>query len=220
MANQTLNLTPELLQYLLNVSLRENKVLAELREETQRLPSRNMQIAPEQGQFMALLIELMQAKKILEIGTYTGYSALTLALALPENGEVHTCDVDKESTKIAQQYWQKAGVTKKITLHLAKASETLQKLIDDGQSQTFDFVFIDADKNNYDDYYEKSLILLRPGGLIAIDNVLWGGDVANPQIIDKTTNSLRSLNKKLLDDKRITLSLVPIADGLSLARKH
>lgn len=220
MSSKLLNLTPLLHQYLLNMSLRENPILKELRDETHKLTNFNMQIAPEQGQFMALLVELIGAKKTLEVGTFTGYSALVIALALPQDGEVNTCDVDAKSVKIAQHYWQNAGVANKIKLYLGKASDTLQQFIDQGQSGTFDFAFIDADKNNYDDYYEKSLVLVRSGGLIAIDNVLWSGAVADSNINDNQTRSLRALNEKLLNDDRITLSMLPIADGLSLARRR
>lgn len=220
MSSKLINLTPELHQYLLTTSLREHPILKELRDETHQLAEFNMQIAPEQGQFMALLVELMGAKKTLEVGTFTGYSALVVALALPQDGEVNTCDVDAKTSKIAQRYWQKAGIANKIKLHLGKASDTLQQFIDEGQSGPYDFAFIDADKNNYDDYYEKSLKLVRSGGLIAIDNVLWSGAVADANINDNQTKALRALNEKLLHDDRITLSMLTIADGLSLARKH
>lgn len=220
MSAQTLNLTPALYDYLLKVSLRESPVLKELRDETHKLPGFNMQIAPEQGQFMALLVKLLQAKKTLDIGTFTGYSALVVALALPPSGEVHTCDIDDRMTHIAQQFWHKAKVDHKIQLHLGSASDTLQQFIDQGQQGTFDFIFIDADKNNYQDYYEKGLQLLRTGGLIAIDNVLWDGAVVDPTINDKQTQSIRALNEKIFHDKRITLSLLPIADGLTLAQKN
>lgn len=219
MSRQTLNLTPELYNYLLSVSLRESEILRQLREETANHPLGRMQIAPEQGQFMALLLKLIGAKKVLEIGVFTGYSSTVMALALPDEGRIIACDVSEEFTKIALEYWQKAKVAEKINLHLAPALETLDKLIAEGESETFDFVFIDADKNNYENYYEKSLILLRQGGLIAVDNVLWSGKVADLKDQDKQTKAIRNFNQKLAEDDRIDLSLITIGDGLTLARK-
>ena len=180
MSFQTLNLTPQLYDYLQKVSLRESSVLKKLREKTAQLPTYKMQISPEQGQLMALLVELLNAKKTLEIGTYTGYSALVVALALPQDGKVVACDISEEWTNIAKQFWHEATVQNKIQLCLAPALDTLQQLLDEGEAETFDFAFIDADKANYDAYYENSLQLLRRGGLIAIDNVLWSGAVADP----------------------------------------
>ncbi|GAB4326368.1 MAG: class I SAM-dependent methyltransferase [Leptolyngbyaceae cyanobacterium] len=220
MSNQTLGLSDRLAEYLKSVSLREPEVLTELRQETSHHPMSTMQIAPEQGQFMALLVQLMGARKTLEIGVFTGYSALVVALALPADGKVVACDVNEEFTAIARRYWEKAGVTNKIDLHLAPALETLDQLLASGQANTFDFAFIDADKSNYDNYYERALQLVRPGGLIAIDNVLWSGAVADPQIQDTRTNAIRALNQKLHQDERVTLSLIPIADGLTLALKR
>jgi predicted O-methyltransferase YrrM len=179
-----------------------------------------MQITPEQGQFMALLVQLMGAKKTLDIGVFTGYSSLVVALALPPDGKVVACDLSEEYTAIARRYWQQAGVADKVELHIAPALDTLDRLIAAGEAGTFDFAFIDADKNNYANYYERSLQLLRPGGLIAIDNVLQSGRVAAPQEQDKITNSMRAFNQKLHQDPRITMSLVPIADGLTLALKR
>ncbi len=179
-----------------------------------------MQIAPEQGQFMALLIELLGATKTLEIGVFTGYSSLRVALALPPNGKIVACDVSEEYTAIARRYWQTAGVADKIDLRLAPALETLDQLLASGQAETFDFAFIDADKQNYEGYYERSLQLVRRGGLIAIDNVLWSGQVANPQDQDNSTLAIRAFNDKLHHDERVSLSLVPIADGLTLAFKR
>jgi predicted O-methyltransferase YrrM len=220
MSNQTLGLSDRLAEYLKSVSLREPEVLTELRQETSHHPMSTMQIAPEQGQFMALLVQLMGARKTLEIGVFTGYSALVVALALPADGKVVACDVNEEFTAIARRYWEKAGVTNKIDLHLAPALETLDQLLASGQANTFDFAFIDADKSNYDNYYERALQLVRPGGLIAIDNVLWSGAVADPQIQDTRTNAIRALNQKLHQDERVILSLIPIADGLTLALKR
>lgn len=208
-----------LYDYLLSVSLREPQVLTQLREETAQLPDGEMQIAPDQGQFMALLIKLMGVKRILEIGTFTGYSSLWMALALPADGQILTCDISEEDTAIAQRYWQAAGIANKVDLHLAPALETLNDLLSTGAAGTFDFAFIDADKVNYHHYYEKSLALLRPGGLMAIDNVLWSGEVADLTADDPETNALRALNLALCQDERIDLSMLGIADGLTLALK-
>ncbi|ESA33635.1 caffeoyl- o-methyltransferase [Leptolyngbya sp. Heron Island J] len=213
-------LLSHLYNYLLSVSLRESQILTQLRQETAQQPMSGMQISPYQGQFMALLLRLMGAKKVLEIGTFTGYSALWMALALPSDGTLTACDMNEEYGAIAHRYWQTAGVADKITLHLAPALDTLDNLLATGQADTFDFVFIDADKVNYGHYYEKSLDLLRPGGLIAIDNVLWSGAVADPTITDPDTLALRHLNQALHQDDRIELSLLPIADGLTLALKR
>ncbi|MDJ0619170.1 MAG: class I SAM-dependent methyltransferase [Calothrix sp. MO_192.B10] len=220
MANQTLGLSTQLYDYLLSVSLREPEILTKLRQETAQHPMARMQIAPEQGQFMALLVQLIAAKKTLEIGVFTGYSSLAVALALPKDGKVVACDVSEEYTAIARRYWQQAGVDRKIDLHIAPALDTLDGLIAAGEGDSFDFAFIDADKSNYDGYYERALQLVRPGGLIAIDNVLWFGQVADPQVQDNRTKKIRALNQKLHEDERINLSLVPIADGLTLAMKH
>lgn len=219
MPDFTLNLTPSLYQYLLNNSLREPDILTQLRKQTHKMSTAKMQILPEQGQFMSLLIELIQAKKTLEIGVFTGYSTLAVALALPKDGQIIACDINPEWTKIARKYWDLAGVADKIDLKLAPALDTLQSLIDQGAANTFDFSFIDADKANYDSYYEKSLILIRSGGLIVIDNVLWGGDVANLQINDANTRVIRELNKKIFKDERVTMSMLPIGDGMTVARK-
>ena len=220
MSAETLNLTQPLYDYLQRMSLREHPVLKELRAETRKLNSYVMQISPEQGQFMGLLMELLQAKKTLDIGTYTGYSALAVALALPTDGKVIACDLDTETAKIANHFWQQAGVLDKIDLRLAPAENTLDALIANGEAGTFDFSFIDADKRNYDTYYEKSLILLRQGGVIAVDNVLWSGNVANIHNNEPNTVAIRELNQKLLRDERVTLSMLPIGDGLTLARKR
>lgn len=220
MTKKTLGLDNQLYDYLLSVSLREPEVLRQLRQETANHPMAMMQIAPEQGQFMALLVQLLGATKTLEVGVFTGYSSLCVALALPPNGKVVACDVSEEYTAIARRYWEAAGVADKIDLRLAPALETLDQLFTSGHAGTFDFAFIDADKGNYEEYYERSLQLIRPGGLIAIDNVLWSGRVADSQEQDNRTNKIRALNEKLHQDERITLSLVPIADGLTLALKR
>jgi predicted O-methyltransferase YrrM len=219
MSNQTLGFDPNLYQYFQETSLREPEILVQLRQETAKHPMATMQISPEQGQLMALLVQLMGAKKTLEIGVFTGYSTLAVALALPADGKVIACDIDEEYTAIARSFWQKAGVADKIDLHIAPAIETLDKLIEQGQANTFDFAFIDADKSNYDNYYERAIQLVRPGGLIAIDNVLWGGKVADRNIQDNRTKAIRDLNQKLHRDERVIISLVPIGDGLTLALK-
>jgi predicted O-methyltransferase YrrM len=220
MSNRTLGLSDPLYDYLLSVSLREPEILAELRRETMAMAERSMQIAPEQGQFMALLVRLTGARRILEIGTFTGYSALAMALALPADGRIIACDVSEAWTAVARRYWQRAGVDGRIELRLAPALQTLDALIGEGGGGSFDFAFIDADKGRYLDYYERSLILLRPGGLIAVDNTLWGGSVADPAETDADTAAIRAFNAALRDDLRIDLSLVPIGDGLTLARKR
>ncbi len=213
-------LTEDLHRYLLKVSLREPALLARLREETARRGDAGMQISPEQGQFMALLIELTGAERVLEIGTFTGYSALAMALALPPHGRIIACDVEPETTAVARRYWAEAGVAEKIDLRLAPALDTLDRLLAEGAAGSFDFAFIDADKTNYGAYYECCLTLLRQGGLLAVDNVLWNGRVADPTAGDPDTEAIRALNLEMREDPRISLSLVPISDGLSLARKR
>lgn len=220
MSRQTVTLTEELYDYLLGVSLREPPVLARLREETAALPHAVMQVSPEQGQFMALLAELLDARRVIEVGTFTGYSALVVALALPADGRLITCDVDEDTTAIARRYWAEAGVADKIDLRLGPAAETLDALLADGGAGTFDLAFVDADKKNYDAYYERGLALLRPGGLMVVDNVLWSGAVADPQRQDEDTVAIRALNAKLHEDLRVSLSLLPVSDGLTLARKR
>lgn len=219
MSNKTLGLDQPLYEYLLAVSLREPEILFRLREETARHPRARMQIAPEQGQFMSLLFQLTGAKKTLELGVFTGYSSLCTALALPEDGKIVACDVSEEFTAVAQRYWQEAGVAHKIDLRLAPALETLDHLLATDQAGTFDFGFIDADKENYRHYYDRVFRLIRPGGLIVIDNVLWSGRVAQPDAQDEGTLAMREFNTQLQQDERVVLSLVPIADGLSLAWK-
>lgn len=220
MGKRTLTLTDELYDYLLDVSLREPEILARLRAETETMPRALMQISADQGQFMAFLIELMGAARIVEVGTFTGYSALAMALALPPEGRVITCDVDADTTAVARRYWAEAGVAEKIELRLAPALETLDQLLADGQGGRIDFCFIDADKENYEAYFERCLELLRPGGLIVVDNVLWDGAVADPERRDPRTLAIRALNEKLRSDERISLSLLPVGDGVSLARKR
>ena len=218
MSNKTICITEKLYEYMLSVSLREPEVLKDLRRETALDENSNMQISPEQGQFMALLVKMLGAERTLDIGVYTGYSSLCIAMSIPEKGRVVACDVSREWTDIARRYWRRAGVEDKIELHLVPAKQTLKKLIEEGTT-TFDFAFIDADKKNYDQYYEKCLQLIRPGGLIAIDNVLWDGAVADEGNDDADTVAIRALNHKIHTDPRVEISLVPIADGLTLARK-
>ncbi|MDI9640147.1 class I SAM-dependent methyltransferase [Geitlerinema splendidum] len=220
MPHKTLGLAPELYEYVLSHSLREPDILKQLREETASLPGAVMQVTPDQGQFLSFLVQLIGAKKALEIGVFTGYSSLCVALALPNDGTLVACDVSDEYTRIARRYWQAAGVADKIDLHIAPALNTLDQLLENGEAGSFDFVFIDADKNNYANYYERSLKLVRPGGLIAVDNVLWSGRVTDLQDTDPRTQSIREFNQKLSQDPRITLSLVPLSDGITLALKQ
>ena len=220
MTTKNLGLSSELYHYLQSTSLREPEILTQLRAETATYPMHQMQISPEQGQFMAFLVRLMGAKKILEIGVFTGYSSLAMALALPADGQLIACDQDPQSTTIAQRYWTAAGVQDKVRFYLNPALTTLSRLIESGESQSFDLAFIDADKRNYDRYYELSLELIRSGGLIVIDNVLWDGKVADLTVTDAQTQAIRDLNTKLHQDDRIDLSVLPLADGLTLARKR
>ena len=215
-----LGLSDELYGYILSASLREADVLRRLREETARMPMAIMQIAPEQGQFMALVVELIGAKRTLEVGVFTGYSSLAVALALPDDGHITACDVSEEWTAVARRYWAEAGVAHKIDLRLAPAIETLDALLAEGQAGSYDFAFVDAEKTEYADYYERVLELLRQGGLVAVDNVLWNGAVADPANDEEDTNAIRAFNRKLHADDRVSLSLLPLADGLTLARKR
>ena len=220
MANRTTALNDRLYDYLIEVSVREPPLLRELREETAALPMAMMQIGPEQGQFMRLLIELIGARRAVEVGTFTGYSALCVAEAMGPQGRLVACDVSEEYTAVARRYWARAGVADRIDLRLGPAVATLDKMLAKGAAGTIDFVFIDANKTDYDAYYERALKLLRPAGLIAVDNVLWGGAVADPAVDDEDTSAIRALNRKLATDERVNLSLVPIGDGLTLARKR
>lgn len=220
MSNQSIGIEGPLYEYLLAVSLREHPTLARLRAETAGHPRVNMQIAPEQGQFMALLAKLIGAQHCIEVGVFTGYSSLAVALALPPTGRLVACDVNEDYTAIAQRYWNEAGVAGKIDLRIAPALETLDALLAGGEPGRYDFAFIDADKGAYEAYYERLLELLRPGGLLAVDNTLWNGAVADPADRDPDTVAIRAFNEKLRDDGRVDLSLVPIGDGLTLARKR
>jgi len=220
MASRTLQMTDRLYDYMLAASLREPPLLAELRAETAKLPMAAMQISPEQGQFMAFLVEAIGARRTVEVGTFTGYSALCVALALPPGGKVIACDISEEYTAVGRRYWSRAGVADKIDLRLGPALDTLGRLLAEGGAGSIDFAFIDADKREYDGYYEAVLKLLRPGGVIAVDNVLWGGAVADAAQQDDDTRAIRALNEKLKADSRVSLSLLTIGDGLTLARKR
>lgn len=220
MTNKTLSLDDRLYRYLLDHSLRETPLMRELRERTAGLELARMQVAPEQGQFIALLVELLGARRILEIGTFTGYSALCIAQAMPADGELVCCDINEACTTTAADFWERAGVRARIILRLAPALQTLDELIRAGESGQFDMAFIDADKANYRNYYERGLVLLRPGGLLMFDNTLWGGAVADPDDRDQDTLALRELNSLLHTDERVSISLVPIGDGMTLARKR
>ena len=220
MQKSDLGLDERVYEYLLNVSLREADVLRRLREETAAMPLAIMQIAPEQGQFMALLVELTGAVRCIEVGVFTGYSSLAVALALPSDGHITACDISEEFTAVARRYWAEAGVDHKIDLRLAPALETLDALIGEGGAGAYDFAFVDAEKTEYGDYYERLLTLLRPGGLILIDNVLWSGKVADPESQTADTVAIRAFNEKLKRDERVSLSMLPVADGLTFARKR
>ncbi len=219
MGKKTLDLNDRLYEYMLSVSLRETALQKTLREETDRLSMGMMQISSDQGQFMAMLIRLTGAKRALEIGTFTGYSTLAVAAALPEDGHLVACDISEEWTAIAQHYWREAGISHKIDLRLAPALTTLADLKIESDADYFDFAFIDADKLNQLAYYEHSLRLVRPGGLITIDNVLWGGSVADPANQSEDTQAIRDFNKFIHQDQRVEITLVPIGDGLTLAWK-
>ena len=222
MSPKTTQLTDDLHAYLLRVGVRESPVLARLREDTARAyPDRaRMQIAPEQGAFLALLVELVDARTTLEIGTFTGYSTLAVALALPRDGKVVACDVSEEWTAFARPYWREAGVEGRIDLRLAPALDTLDALLAAGRAGSFDFAFLDAEKTEYADYYERSLQLLRPGGVVAIDNVLWSGRPADPAVTDESTSAIRDFNERIHADDRVTAVMIPIADGVTVARKR
>lgn len=219
MFKNTLGLPDPLHDYILANSLKELPILAELRQETEHHKQARMQISPDQGQLIALLIRLMSARRVLEIGVFTGYSSLTIALALPSDGVLVACDISEEYTAIAKRYWRQAGVQGKIDLRIAPALETLDSLLESGQAETFDFAFVDADKANYSNYYDRALKLLRPGGLMAIDNVLWSGRVADVQSTDKIVQTMRIFNQKVAQDDRVQVSLLPLGDGITLALK-
>ncbi len=220
MSSSHLKITDELRDYIRRSSLREPEILAALRQETVSHPMGTMQITPEQGQFMALLIQMLNAKDVVEVGVFTGYSSTVVAMALPADGKLIACDLNEEYTRMARRYWQQAGVDNKIELRLGPAVRTLDDMIADGGTGTYDFAFIDADKSNYDAYYERLLTLLRPGGVIAIDNVLWHGRVIDESVQDEDTNAIRRLNAKIANDNRVLMTMLPIGDGLTLAMKR
>ena len=219
MSNKTFTLSNELHEYLLSVSPDEPDILTRLRKETAADPKYSMQIAPEQGLFFQFLVKTLGIRKAIEVGVYTGYSSLAVALALPDDGTILACDVSREWTDIARRYWDEAGVSGKIDLRIGRAEETLDALIHGGRKEEFDFVFIDADKENYWRYLEQSLVLLRNGGLIAIDNVLWSGKVADPATEDKDARAIHAFNRRLKDDDRVLITMLPLADGITLAMK-
>jgi len=220
MSTRTIQVTDQVHEYMLGVSLREPKVLQQLREETANLEEGGMQLSPEQGQFMRFLVRMLGAKRTLEVGVFTGYSSLSVAFGLPDDGQIVACDVSEQYTSIARRYWQAAGMDHKIQLHLGPAVHTLDNLIQAGHLNSFDFAFIDADKENYARYYEQCLQLVRRGGVIGIDNTLWGGTLVDESQQDDSSNAIRALNKKLHADDRVELSMVPIGDGFTLARKR
>ncbi|MFJ7145575.1 class I SAM-dependent methyltransferase [Pseudomonas protegens] len=220
MTARTLNLDAALYQYLLDVSLRETPLLRRLRDETQALPNARWQVAPEQGQFLALLIKLTGARRILEVGTFTGYSALCMAQALPDDGSLICCDIPGDYNATAHRYWEEAGVDQRIDLRLAPALETLAGLEQAGPLESFDLIFIDGDKANYPAYLEFALRLLRVGGLAVFDNTLWSGRVLEANAVSEDTRAIQALNRALKDDSRIDLSLLPLGDGLTLCRKR
>ena len=218
MSSRSIGLSEDLHAYLLDVGVREPEVLRRLREETAALPMANMQIAPEEGATLAMLVRLLGARRVLEVGTFTGYSSTAMALALPADGRIVCCDVSREWTDIARRAWADAGVADRVELHLAPAMDTLNGLLAAGEAGTFDLAFIDADKGNYGNYYEAALQLVRRGGLIAIDNVLWSGRVADPSVSDEDTDAIRALNAQIAADQRVDVAMLPVADGLTLAR--
>jgi predicted O-methyltransferase YrrM len=220
MSNKTLGLSADLHAYLLEVGVREPDVLRRLREETAGLPQHDMQIAPEQGAFMALLVELTGARRCLEVGTFTGYSATAVALALPEDGRLVCCDVSTEWTDMARRFWAEAGLADKIDLRIGPGVQTLDALLAAGEQSTYDFAFVDADKTGYGEYYDRIFDLLRPGGLVAFDNVFQGGDVLDEDTSSADVLAVRALNARLATDERVSLSMLPIADGLTLARRR
>jgi predicted O-methyltransferase YrrM len=219
LSNRTLSIDDRLYDYILSVSVDESELLQQLRAETSTIEFSEMQISPEQGQFMSLLVKLIGATRAIEIGTFTGYSSICIAGALPQNGRLVCCDASESWTRIAEKYWALAGFESKIDFRLQPALDTLRQLLDAGEAGTYDFIFIDADKQNYQQYYELSLELLRPGGLIAVDNTLWSGDVANTENNEPSTRAIRRFNDHIRQDTRVIKSLVPIGDGLTLLLK-
>jgi O-methyltransferase len=219
MSNKSIQVDDSLYRYILSISLREASLLRELREETSQLEMARMQIAPDQGQFMALLLKLTGARRYLEVGTFTGYSALVCALAMPDDAQLYALDISKEWTAIARRYWERAGVAERINLKLGSAAKTMQSMLPAAQN-SFDAIFIDADKTGYATYIQYAFELLRPGGLLMLDNVLWGGSVIDPSVDDEDTVAIRRVNEAMVADDRFDVSLVPIGDGLTLAVKR
>lgn len=220
MSNRTISMTDDLYGYMLETSLREAPLLKRLRDETASHPRAGMQISPEQGQFMQLLARLTGARRCIEVGVFTGYSSLAVALVLPADGKILACDVSEEFTSVARRYWKEAGVAGKIELLLAPATETLDARLQAGEAGSYDLAFIDADKANYTQYYERILKLLRPGGLVLVDNVLWSGRMLDKDDKSEDTAAIRAFNQALHHDERVDLSMIPIGDGLTLARKR
>jgi predicted O-methyltransferase YrrM len=219
MSRRSTPLTDELYAYYLETSVRESDVHRRLREETGKLDDANMQISPEQGQFMTLFVAAIGARTAIEIGTFTGYSALCIAQGLPADGRLIALDIDDEWPSFGKRYWAEAGVGHKIDFRPGAAKASLDAMIEEGREGDFDFVFIDADKENLDAYYDRALRLVRSGGVIAVDNTLWHGKVADPSVSDAATKAIRGFNARVIDDTRVTLSLLPIGDGLTLIRK-
>ena len=220
MSNRTLAIDDRIYDYLCEVAIDESELLFQLRQETAKLEYAVMQISPEQGQFMSLLVKLIGAKRAIEVGTFTGYSSICVASAMPDDGELICCDISPQWTDIAEKYWARAKLENKIKLFTQPAEQTLQTLIDDGQQSSFDFIFIDADKQNYIQYYEMALTLLRKGGLIAVDNTLWSGAVADPENDEPGTRAIRRFNQMIKEDTRVSKSLLPVGDGLTLILKE
>jgi caffeoyl-CoA O-methyltransferase len=219
MSTTSFTIEKTMYDYLLATSVREPPILTELRKETAKLPNAGMQISPEHGQFMNLLVRAMGVKKALEVGTFTGYSSIAIGTALPEDGRLVCCDISEEYTATARRYWKKAGLEKKVELKIGPAVDSLDALIREGGTGSFDFAFIDADKPGYDAYYERALVLLRPGGMIAIDNVFQRGRVADPQAGGESVDAIKALNRKIPDDPRVWSSMLPVGDGLTLVLK-
>jgi predicted O-methyltransferase YrrM len=220
MSNVSMGLPPDMQAYLLRHGVREPDILKRLREETALLPQHNMQIAIEQGALLAMLVELLGAKRCIELGTFTGYSSLVVMLAMPSDGTLVCCDVSEEWTAVARRYWAEAGVADRVDLRLGDAVATLDQLLAGGAADTFDFAFVDASKRDYPDYHERIVRLLRRGGLVAYDNVFWDGGVIDESMQDEDTNGVRRLNERLAADERVSISMLPVADGVTLARKR
>lgn len=219
MSTHSISVDERLRNYMLDVSLREHPEMRALRDETAKHEMARMQVSPEQGQLMQMLIRMMGAKNCIEVGTFTGYSALAVALALPDDGKLVACDISDEYTRLARPFWKRAGVADKIDLRIAPATETLDRMIQAGEHGSYDFAFIDADKPGYTDYFERCLTLIRVGGVIAVDNIFMGGGVADPEANSDNVVAMRNFNALIRDDERVELSLIPIGDGLTLARK-